>query len=476
MEEAPLSVLIVGSGVFGLSTAWSLTKQPFFDDTTITIVDCADHGRFPPPDAASVDHSRLIRPDYADGDYAALAMAAQEEWRKQGDDDLGGQQRYAQSGLVLAADDSRAGGYVTRALDQVRKRCQNMTQNRDTSDNVRTFESKEALDEYLGTDHAGDWGYLNTGSGWADAGKAMSWLYKRVEATQRVDFVGAKVKRLETRDDRVVGARLSDDKVLEAEVVLVAAGAWTGELIDLRGRVEATGQPIGFVELTEQEAAIMAEQPSVLNLSTGLFVIPPRGRVLKVARHGFGYLNPRIVNSALPATTTAQMGPIMVSRPSTRRDVGDVYKLPAEADADLRRGLRDLTPIGGLETRPWKETRLCWYSDTKDGNWLIDWHPEWKGLFVATGDSGHGFKFLPLLGDKVVDVMLGRGGDLGRKWMWRDSGEDGEGREIDGRFRGLRTLDQSRAGVAGMVLEEELKKAEGTDGPPVEREVITGVL
>ncbi|PFH57073.1 hypothetical protein XA68_15563 [Ophiocordyceps unilateralis] len=459
MREPPQSILIVGSGVFGLSTAWSLAKQSLFNDSTVTIVDCAD-GQFPPADAASVDHSRLVRPDYADADYSALAMTAQKEWRKQGDEDLGGQQRYVESGLVLTADESRGGGYVTRALDQVRKRYENVVTVGNTPDKVQMFESKEALGAYLGTDHAGDWGYLNPESGWADAEKAMGWLYERVKATRRVEFVDAKVKQLETQDDRVVGARLSDDTVLKADVVLLAAGAWTGELVDLRGRVEATGQAIGFVELTEQEAAIMAKQPAVLNLSMGLFIIPPRGRVLKIGRHSFGYLNPQVVASALPATATAQREPIMVSRPTTRRDGVDFNRLPAEADADLRRGLRDLTPIEGLETRPWRETRICWYSDTKDGNWLIDWHPEWKGLFIATGDSGHGFKFLPVLGDKVVDCLLGRGGELGRKWKWRADVEDGEGREMAGSFRGLRTLDQSRAGVSGMVLEEELKKTE----------------
>lgn len=37
-------------------------------------------------------------------------------------------------------------------------------------------------------------------------------------------------------------------------------------------------------------------------------------------------------------------------------------------------------------------SRVCWYSDSLDENWLIDRMPGVEGLVVATGDSGHGFK------------------------------------------------------------------------------------
>ena len=146
----------------------------------------------------------------------------------------------------------------------------------------------------------------------------------------------------------------------------------------------------------------------------------------------------------------------MASRPATSRD-GGFDRIPREADTDLRRGLAKLSPVKGLEKRPWKGTRLCWYSDTKDGDWLVDWHPGWKGLFIATGDSGHGYKFLPLVGEKLLDCMLGRGGELGHKWRWKEADRT-VGREVDGRFKGLVTMDGSRGGYPGMVLEEELRK------------------
>lgn len=462
MESVPASVLIVGSGVFGLSTAWALTKRPEFVNTTITVVDDA-RGQFPPPDAASVDSSRIIRPDYSDPDYATLAALAQEEWRKQGDDELGGQGRYTETGFVLTADEpthvkvgKKSGMEYTK--DSWRNAASIAEKSGYPADKVCVLEDADALRKYLGSDgHPGDWGYLNKLSGWADAGKGMTWLYERVKATDRVNFKDSKVNQLVTEGDRVIGASLDNGTVIKADIIIVAAGAWTGSLVDLRGRIEATGQALGYIDITEEEFQILSKQPVVLNLTSGLFIIPPQDRVLKIAHHSFGYINPETVTTALPPTPSAERKPIVVSRPLTHRD-GKGTRLPRRADEDLRRALKDLSPVKGLEERPWRGTRLCWYSDTRDGDWLVDWHPGWKGLFLATGDSGHGYKFLPVLGENIVDCLVGQGGNLGDKWKWKHVEDDGVGREVDGKFNALTTDDGSRGGSPGMMLQEELSK------------------
>lgn len=38
---------------------------------------------------------------------------------------------------------------------------------------------------------------------------------------------------------------------------------------------------------------------------------------------------------------------------------------------------------------------------------------------VATGGSGHGYKFLPTLGKHVVDLLEGRSNDYLHYWKWR---------------------------------------------------------
>ena len=259
--KVPDSILIVGSGVFGLSTAWTLTQRPEYARTKITVVDDAGAcgGEFPPLDCASVDSSRIIRADYADGHYSELAAVAQAEWRKQGDDDLGGQGRYSESGLLLTADRPTVvkEGKLT-GMDYTKESWRNVARIAKEAgypeDKIKTLESAQALKEHLGTPgRPGDWGYLNTLSGWANAGEGMRWQYRRVKATGRVNFVDAKVTELVTEGKRVVGAKLASGDVLRGDLVFVAAGAWTGALIDLRGRTEATGHVLGYIDITQAE-------------------------------------------------------------------------------------------------------------------------------------------------------------------------------------------------------------------------------
>lgn len=72
------------------------------------------------------------------------------------------------------------------------------------------------------------------------------------------------------------------------------------------------------------------------------------------------------------------------------------------------------------------KTRLCWYTDSFDNHFLIDRVPGVQGLMVATGGSGHGFKYLPNLGEHVVDRIEGRKSDLLNLWRWRSRKMDAQ--------------------------------------------------
>ena len=43
-----------------------------------------------------------------------------------------------------------------------------------------------------------------------------------------------------------------------------------------------------------------------------------------------------------------------------------------------------------------------------------------EGLAVAAGDSGHGFKFAPVLGEIIADAVEGRATPFTRRFAWRD--------------------------------------------------------
>jgi glycine/D-amino acid oxidase-like deaminating enzyme len=72
-----------------------------------------------------------------------------------------------------------------------------------------------------------------------------------------------------------------------------------------------------------------------------------------------------------------------------------------------------------LAHAPIVETRICLYCDTYDGHFWIAPDPERPGLILATGDSGHGFKFAPLLGEIIADAAEGKPNPLLKKFRWR---------------------------------------------------------
>ncbi|KAJ2981351.1 hypothetical protein NQ176_g2075 [Zarea fungicola] len=138
----------------------------------------------------------------------------------------------------------------------------------------------------------------------------------------------------------------------------------------------ASGQPVGFIQLTPLEAKRLEKMPVILNLVTGVFVFPPTpdSHVLKIARHGHGFATER----------EGQNGTI--SAPKSDGNNAQTGFIPDDADSALRNGLRQLVPEFG--ERPWINRRLCWYSDTPEGDFIIDHHPKIDGLFLATGGAG----------------------------------------------------------------------------------------
>lgn len=365
---------------------------------------------------------------------------------------------YEESGFILSAE-KRGSEYVRSAMGNASL----------LGYRVEGLESMESVRRVLGTGgEGGETGYVNWGSGWADAGRAMEGCMRMLVERARerngkergqVVFKRAKARRLVFKDGdgkekgRVIGATLDNGSEILADLTIVAAGAWSGALVDLRGRAEARGQVLAYISITDEEKERLKNMLVVLNLSTGMFAIPPidimsalppaQGMgmgmgdwVVKVARHAFGYANPSMV--------APEGEDIVISLPATK-----FSPIPVEGEAACRSFLQKTIPW--LGDRPFNSTRICWYTDTPTGDFLIDYHPKYEGLFLATGGSGHGFKFLPVLGDKVVAAVEGKlEKELAGLWRWP--------REKVLPFRGCE--DGSRMGARNMVLEEEWAKGE----------------
>jgi sarcosine oxidase len=48
----------------------------------------------------------------------------------------------------------------------------------------------------------------------------------------------------------------------------------------------------------------------------------------------------------------------------------------------------------------------CWYTLTPDENFVIGRHPVSDRVLLACGFSGHGFKFTPVVGELLADLVV----------------------------------------------------------------------
>ncbi|KZZ94262.1 sarcosine oxidase [Moelleriella libera RCEF 2490] len=110
MTAAP-SYLIVGAGIFGVSTAYHLLKQ--HPRASITLVDRDAHDAERRV-AASWDWNKVMRADYDDPTYCALALEAQDVFTGGGDDDGLWRPHFHQTGLYwMCGREILAGGITT---------------------------------------------------------------------------------------------------------------------------------------------------------------------------------------------------------------------------------------------------------------------------------------------------------------------------------------------------------------------------
>jgi sarcosine oxidase / L-pipecolate oxidase len=341
-----------------VSTALSLSER--HPNSTITLIEAAP--TIPNPHGSSVDTSRIIRADYANPAYAKLAAAGLKKWRST---EWGHDGRYTENGLALlyAEGNSDSEKYTRKSYENVKRLLEE-------EEKVVYLPTKADVEKVVpqyaaGMSIAG--GYLNRGSGWGDAEAGVRYAKQKLDERGTVTIRHGEVERLVFEDQdgqhassspKVAGVILKDnqDATITADLVILATGASTPKLIDLRGMVEATGQVLAYINISAEEQAQLAHMPTILSFSTGMFIIPPRNNLLKIARHAYGYLNPQDV--PMPGFTRSD------NRQQTMNISVPAYDVavPAEGQKACRQALREMLPA--FADRPFVRTRICWYADT----------------------------------------------------------------------------------------------------------------
>jgi glycine/D-amino acid oxidase-like deaminating enzyme len=110
-------------------------------------------------------------------------------------------------------------------------------------------------------------------------------------------------------------------------------------------------------------------------------------------------------------------------------DFGDGVKVASDVgrpvrDPDRRNrgsGVRERRLVEAFVTKRLPRVRgsfvrssNCLYTNTPDHDFLLDFHPDHSNVIVVSACSGHGFKFLPALGEAVA--TMARTGSLAPRW------------------------------------------------------------
>ncbi|RDW77632.1 putative fructosyl amino acid oxidase [Coleophoma cylindrospora] len=384
------SILIIGGGTFGTSAAYHLSQRGY---KSVRVLD-----RWPIPsiEAAGNDLNKVVRADYAEPLYSRLGSEAMACWK----DDNGIFKKYFNpTGWLLGAanvslpfidksiENSKALGVNLEYMphDEIRKRWPRVS------------------------GKMSGWKVLwNSAAGWVDARGALTAM-AQAAIRNGVEYISGDAGYVTTllfdNDKNCIGVQTADGKKYMADEIIIAAGASAGSLLDFHGQLVAKGHTVGHLQLTAAEAEYYKGLPLVDQLEQGMMFPPTPDGIVKFAAVEF-FTN-KGKHSSIPG----------LSLPRYRSDHPQ-DTIPAAYERKIRNFVKELVPE--LANRPWVETRICWDADTPDLHFLIAPHPLHRGLKLAVGGSAHGFKFLPVIGKYIVDMMEGTlDARMGQAWRWR---------------------------------------------------------
>lgn len=283
-------------------------------------------------------------------------------------------------------------------------------------------------------------GYISDDCGWADAISSIEWLRQEVMRLGRVEIRTGLVESLVFTDDRqqVQGVKLDDGTVLTADLTIVAAGSQSPHLLGIPDLCDVYSEVTAYIQLTEDESKELRRRkwPILVNAHRGVFAVgPDHDNCLKLGHFSYSGMADVLHYAGIEVPPRPEL-------PKSRKNpnfgwggdvelskLGDVEDYESaqmhQTLADYRLFLLELlgpsafegiTSLGKVKTdivlnnianRPFSRLRKCWYSDTPSLDFIVDYHPSYsKTLFVASGGCDHAFKFLPVIGEKVVAIAL----------------------------------------------------------------------
>lgn len=219
---------------------------------------------------------------------------------------------------------------------------------------------------------------------------------------------------------RVAGIKTRNGKLHMAKLTILACGGWTPSLLpQLDGLCETTAGSVALLKIPKSSPLYSRFAPENFPSWTFNMRHGADGGLYGFARDNegwlkFGYRGTKYTNP------TVQPDGKERSTPITRWSKEKITTIPQQALHAIRQFIAENLPELAEEGIDVSMTRMCWYTDTFDNHFLIDYVPDTaNSLMVVTGGSGHAFKYLPNIGQWVVEIMEGAAANKPEANLWR---------------------------------------------------------
>jgi sarcosine oxidase len=362
MSRETYDVMVIGAGVFGAWTAYTLQRN----GAPVLLVDAYGAGN---SRASSSGESRIIRMAYGSDElYTRWSHRSLELWRKF--DQETGARIFHRTGVLWFAHEGMQLATETLAT---------LAHAKIPHKKLSRAEIEQRFPQVACAD--GEFAIYEPESG---ALMARRGVQKVVEEFQRLGGT----YQIAEAEAPAGGGNLSalaswSGESFRAQSYVFACGPWLGKIFPelLGSRIFPSRQEIYFFGAPAGDRGYSAGNfPTWLDVHSLMYGIPDiEGRGFKVASDSHG----------------AAIDPDGIERVA-----GETLPL-------VRDYLRRRFP--GLGDAPVVESRVCQYENSSNGDFLIDRHPGFDNLWLVGGGSGHGFKHGPALGEYVARLVLDGG-------------------------------------------------------------------
>ncbi|NXN62291.1 SOX oxidase, partial [Rynchops niger] len=362
-QQATYDAIVIGAGIQGSFAAYHLAQR--HRDTLLLEQFILPHSR-----GSSHGQSRITRSAYAWMPYARMMPDSFRLWQRL--EDEASTSLYRQTGLVVlgpAGDPELEGCRRSLGADHVL----------DATTLAQRFPGLQL--------HAGEVALWDGTGGvlLADrALRAVQDVFRRHGGTLRD---GEKVLRIEPGAVLTITTTAG---VYRAPRLIIAAGAWTGAIVAPLGlRLPLQPLRIDVCYWREKEpGSSSAGRAGPCFMAVGLNQAP----------HGI-YGLPALEYPGLVKVCYHHGSPV---DPEERDQVPP--GTPRPSVAILSSFISSYLP--GLEPQL-AVVETCLYTNTPDGDFILDRHPKFNNIIIGAGFSGHGFKLAPVVGKLLCELSLG---------------------------------------------------------------------